>query len=297
MTQLKELIHDEAVEDIVLKQNSLLFYKKGRWHGPVQSEDCQEHKLQQLCQQIANQEAVVLGLTQPTCDTHYSFSEHHHFRVHIVCSPMSFSGTEITLRRLSALKKYKLDHFCKNLAQKKTLEKIIISGKSLLIVGATGSGKSTLLASLLNLLSEQKRILILEDSNELTLPNQSSSKLLTRNNPFGFRLGAEWDLSRLVYEALRMRPDRIVLGECRGKEAYAIASALQTGHSAIYSTLHAGSVDEGIHRFKNLCLLNPQARASAFQLSPWDWGLHVKENSSGKRQIQEIKELSCEAVK
>ena len=197
------------------------------------------------------------------------------------------TGPEITLRRLQRQRNFTLDHFNPNNSQKKSLIAAVENKKNILILGGTGSGKSTFTECLLSHILPNERILLLEDSPELNLPNEYSTKLIARRNRFGLREGVSWDLKQLVFESLRMRPDRIVVGECRGPEAGALAQALQTGHSGLITTLHAGSCTEGLERFCELCSeISILTKDYLRQL--WQYVVLIDQESTGKRCIKEI---------
>lgn len=162
----------------------------------------------------------------------------------------------------------------------------------MLIAGATGSGKTSLLTALLRQIPAQERVLILEDSPEIPVPNALSNKLLSRCDRFGFREGATWDLSHLVFESLRMRPDRLVLGECRGPEAQAIQRALMTGHGGVLTTLHAGSCAQALQRFQELVAAADSTPSAPPVIPLWDVVVHMETRPNGERHITEILELS-----
>jgi pilus assembly protein CpaF len=141
----------------------------------------------------------------------------------------------------------------------------------------------------MNEIPAKDRVVILEDSPELPIPNELSSKLLARSDRFGFREGAEWDLCHLVFECLRMRPDRMIIGECRGPEARAIHQALMTGHKGVMTTLHAGSCSEALHRFEEL-VLNSLKGPILPSKKLWDLILHIKIQKNGSRKVEEVLE-------
>jgi Flp pilus assembly CpaF family ATPase len=188
------------------------------------------------------------------------------------------------LRRIPLLKEHALESFFESAEDCQRVVDGFLRGDSFLICGSTGSGKSTFLAALLQRLSVQTRILVLEDSPELPVPNPLSSKLLARPNRFGFREGVEWGLSELVFESLRMRPDRLILGECRGSEARAIYQALGTGHKGFATTIHAGSAEEGLRRFFELALCPTNAELRKL----WKWVLTLSLSPQGPRRVTEI---------
>lgn len=250
--ELEDLLLERDVEDIVLRPQSLAYFKRGSWHGPWPAPMLSREKVNELSRQISEEAGLALGLTQPTVDAFFTHSRGDCFRAHVAIAPLVLEGPEITLRRLPSMHQLALSDFKMSEQTRHSLELAITERHSVLIAGGTGSGKSSLLTALLGRLPKQCRVLILEDSPELPLPNTLSSKLLCRPDRFGFRAGATWNLSDLVFESLRMRPDRLVLGECRGPEALAIVSALQTGHRGLMTTLHAGSCIQALERFEEL---------------------------------------------
>ncbi len=283
---LVELLENEAVEDIVLGPSGLSFFRDGAWQGPFESIDSSPAALLNLSRQIAEQSAMTLGLTQPTVDAYLDYKENF-FRAHVAIAPLVIKGPQITLRRLPQIHRLQLQDFCSDPTIIARLENAVIQGKSILVAGSTGSGKTSLLTALMSLLKENIRVLILEDSPELPLPNGLSTKLLCRINRFGFRSGAFWDLSHLVFESLRMRPDRLILGECRGPEALAIASALQTGHEGIMTTLHAGSCQQALDRFQALAQKQSGDSIQDYK-TLWNTVVFIEQDASGHRAIKEI---------
>jgi len=284
---LNSLFSDQKIEDITLSPNGISYYKKNQWHGPFNSPETESEQLNRFAHHIAEHASTQLGITQPSVDTHLPL-ENNVFRAHVIISPMVSQGPQITLRRLEAkhiinLKDYFLPSYSLDYTR---FTKAIDEGKSILITGATGTGKTTFLTQLYAFFKKQERIVVLEDSPELSLPNKLSSKLLTRVNRFGLREGVTWDLSHLVYESLRMRPDRIILGECRGPEALAIATALQTGHKGVMTTIHSGSCLEALNRFNNL--VKAQAHYFDTQQKIWDVVIHLDLLPQGKRYVKEL---------
>jgi pilus assembly protein CpaF len=287
MNTLKELLNDSAVEDIVLSPAGLSYYREGTWCGPSASVDCEAASLQRLARGLAETAGLTLGLTQPSVDAFLALDGGRPFRAHVVVAPLALRGPEITLRRLPQAHRFRLEDFSDDEAQSETLRDAARRGLSLLICGKTGSGKTSLASAFLRHLPANTRTLVLEDSPELPLPNALSSKLIARPDRYGFRSGAAWELEHLVFESLRMRPDRLVLGECRGPEARAIAQALQTGHRGVVTTIHAGNARAALARFEALVRATPQGRAMALE-GLWDLVVHVGETRPGVRRIREV---------
>ncbi len=213
------------------------------------------------------------------------------FRLHAVFPPISPSGILVSLRRLpkpSPVLKWADDpHF-------DVLREIVRRGETLLISGSTGSGKTTLASELLSFVSEKERMISLEDTQELAPRHPQHISLLSRPpNADGF--GAV-TLRQLLKQTLRMRPDRIVLGECRGAEVLELLQALNTGHRGTLATLHANSPREALRRIELLCLLSSEGVISLSAVRELlalgvQWIVQVIRTSEG-RKIQELVQLA-----
>lgn len=150
------------------------------------------------------------------------------------------------------------------------LENLYCNHHNILVVGGTGTGKTSVMSSFLNLTPANQRVLIIEDTSELPLPNGISTKLLTRFDPQGIL--SPIDQGKLVQKALRLRPERLMMGEIRGEEAKDFLMALSTGHGGSVATLHASSPHEALIRLEMLVQLgapqwNIQAIRKLIQLS------------------------------
>lgn len=167
----------------------------------------------------------------------------HGIRVHAVLPPISTNGPVLSIRipRVTERSFDDLAHsgLCSE-QQASALRSLVSARKNILITGPTGSGKTTLLAALMSLASPLERILTLEDVAELQIRHPHVVSLETRQPNIEGSGGV--DLERLIREALRMRPNRLVVGECRGPELRVLLSALNTGHDGGAGTLHASSL-------------------------------------------------------
>jgi len=285
---LESLLARESVEDIVLSPRGLCFYENFSWKGPIASPDASPKMLWQLANKIAEEARLQLGLTQPSVDSFLYISETLSLRAHVVIAPLAHEGPEITLRRLPSLDRFSLDDFAMTSHERTRLENAVAGGHSILVSGSTGAGKTSFLTALLRRIPQNERVLILEDSPELPVPTPLCTKLLCRNDRFGFREGASWSLEDLVFESLRMRPDRIIVGECRSREALAIRHALQTGHRGTWSSIHGASPREALRRFDALCGDRDPDRV-------WDLVVQLGRNKSGHRALIALDEKKEEA--
>lgn len=177
-------------------------------------------------------------------------------RVHAILAPVAVSGTSISIRlpgaRAPTLSELAAAGLCTPAVQL-FLEREVAVKHNLLVTGGTGSGKTTLLGSLLGLVPVTERIITIEDVAELR-PAHNHHIALESRQPNIEGVGAI-SLERLLRESLRMRPDRIVLGECRGAEIATLLSALNTGHEGGAGTLHANRIEDVPARLEALGLL------------------------------------------
>ncbi|NYF11640.1 pilus assembly protein CpaF [Leifsonia sp. AK011] len=207
-------------------------------------------------------------------------------RVHAVLPPIATAGTYLSIR-LPRLERPSLEHlegagfFAEGDAG--VVRGLVASRANLLITGAGGSGKTTFLAALLGAASPGERIVVIEDVAELRIEHPHVVTLEARQP--NLEGAGEVTLPRLVREALRMRPDRLVLGECRGAEVRDLLSALNTGHDGGAGTLHANSISDVPARLEALgALAGLDAIAVARQAaSAIGAVLHLERDAGGRR--------------
>jgi septum site-determining protein MinD len=177
-------------------------------------------------------------------------------RVNAVIPPIALDGSKLTIRKFSK-KKLGIDDligFGTVTRQMATfLQAAILCRKNIIISGGTGSGKTTLLNILSSFIPEDERIVTIEDSAELQLPQEHVARLETR--PVNIEGKGEITIRDLVRNSLRMRPDRIIIGECRGGEALDMLQAMNTGHDGSLTTAHANAPRDAISRLETMCLM------------------------------------------
>ena len=216
-------------------------------------------------------------------------------RVHIAAPPVTEYGPCITIRRFP--KRYNVESFVQNGTMDSRmahfLNACVIGEQNILISGGTGTGKTTVLNSLISLIPPHERVITIEDTAEipLILPNQV--KMMTKPKTDSAEV---IDARVLVANALRMRPDRIIIGECRGPEAMDMIQAMNTGHQGSMTTIHANSPRDALYRLETLMMTAgveiPLAAvrrqiASAIQLI-----VQIKRFRSGSRKIVSIQEVT-----
>ena len=259
---LQELLEDETVTEIMVNGPDHIFIEKeGRlqqWQTAFESED----KLLDVIQQIVAKANRVVNESSPIVDARLFGS-----RVHVVLPPVALNGPILTIRRFGKTpllipELLRLGSVSQEICT--FLEKLVIAGYYIFISGGTGSGKTTFLNALSSFIPRTERIITIEDSAELQIQgNDNLVRLETRNaNVEGCKPVTIRDLIRA---SLRMRPDRIIVGEVRGAEAIDMLQALNTGHDGSLSTGHANSAADMIARLETMVLMGMELPLAAIR--------------------------------
>lgn len=289
---LQELIDDPDVSEVMVNGPEHIFYEKA---GQVYTWDqgfASEEKMQDVIQQIVGRHNRVVNLSNPIVDTRLADGS----RVNIVLSPISLDGSAITIRKFPE-HPFDMENLIKKGAITKEaaelLARLVRARYSLLISGGTSSGKTTFLNALSQYIPEDERVITIEDSAELQIQGvKNLVRLETRNaNMEGVMPVSIRDLIRT---ALRMRPDRIIVGECRGAEAFDMLQALNTGHDGGLSTAHGNSSQDILARLEMMVLMGMDLPLTAIRqqiASGIDVIVHLGRLSDKSRRVLEIMEI------
>jgi pilus assembly protein CpaF len=172
------------------------------------------------------------------------------------------------------------------------LEGAVRSRKNIVVSGGTGSGKTTLLNVLSSFIPEDERIVTVEDSAELQLDQEHVVNLESR--PPNVEGKGGYTIRDLVKNALRMRPDRIIVGEVRGAEAFDMLQAMNTGHDGSLTTVHANSADDVVARVETMCLMAAEIPVSAIRkqfTQAVDFIVFIRRLKDGRRMITQLTEV------
>ncbi len=212
-------------------------------------------------------------------------------RVHAVVAPIAVDGPCLTIRRFAA-RAVPLAAFCPP-GVEALLRWAITAGANVLVSGATSSGKTTLLNALAGVIPAAERVITIEDAAELRLPGDHVVRLEAR--PASPEGSGEVTIRDLVRAALRMRPDRIVVGEVRGPEAFDMLAAMNTGHDGSLSTCHANSPVDALRRVETMvlsaALALPHGAVRELAHAALDVVVQVERGPRGSRRIVEVVEV------
>ena len=217
-------------------------------------------------------------------------------RINAVIPPLSVKGPVITIRKFKR-NMTSIDDLLRVgslTAEMATFLEGAVKGKlNIIVCGGTGSGKTTLLNILSSFIGNDERIITIEDAAELKLEQEHVISLETRT--VNYNNGSEVSVRDLVINALRMRPDRIVVGECRGKEAFDMLQAMNTGHDGSLTTLHANGPMDALNRLETMVLMSgidiPIMAISEYIENAIDLVINIQRMHGGKRKIVSISEV------
>lgn len=211
-------------------------------------------------------------------------------RLCAVAAPIAIDGTTVSIRR-HRVRPLALEDFCRDDVAR-LLDVVVKARANILVTGATSSGKTSLLRALADCADSNDRFVILEDTSELTFPHRHVVRLEARP-PVADSVRAV-PIGELVRTALRLRPDRLVIGEFRGDEVVSVIQALNTGHDGSLSTCHANSALDGLHRVETLTMQaapNWPLAAIRQQVSrSIDVVVHIERRADRSRQVVEVAE-------
>jgi pilus assembly protein CpaF len=289
---LEELLADPEISDIMVNgPNQTFIERRGKLEiAQIQFRD--EEHLFQIAQRIVNKVGRRVDQTTPLADARLQDGS----RVNVIVPPLSLRGTAISIRKFSE-KPITID-MMKNFGSmsEKMATCLKIAGASrfnVIISGGTGSGKTTMLNALSKLIDPGERVITIEDAAELRLQQPHWLPLETR--PPNLEGQGAITIRDLVINALRMRPDRIILGEIRGSECFDLLAAMNTGHDGSMATLHSNSPRECLARMENMVMMSdikvPKEAISRQIADSVDLIVQVKRLRDGSRRTTNITEV------
>jgi pilus assembly protein CpaF len=289
---LEELLADPAVEEVMVNGHERVYVER---RGRIEHADVRfpsEGALRDAIERILTPLGRRVDELSPMVDARLEDGS----RVHVVIPPLAVDGPTISIRRFSAARPgprelVELGTLTEELHDQ--LAAAVGARRSILVSGGTGSGKTTLLNALSAFIGGEERVITIEDAAELRLKQPHVVRLESR--PANVEGRGRVTIRELLRGALRMRPDRIVIGEVRGEEALDLLMALNTGHEGALSTVHANSPEDALRRVETLALMAGVGlphEAIREQLGRGlDLVIHLARLSDGSRRVVEVAEV------
>jgi pilus assembly protein CpaF len=290
---LEPLLADSTISDILVNSHGTIYIER---RGKLERTDVafkDDEHLMRVIERIVSSVGRRIDESSPMVDARLQDGS----RVNAIIPPLSIDGPVLSIRRFGA-EPLRMDKLIENKALTKDIAEMlrmcVTARLNALISGGTGAGKTTLLNALSAFIPEYERIVTIEDSAELQLQQPHVVRLETR--PSNIEGKGEVSQRDLVKNALRMRPDRIVIGEVRGGEAIDMLQAMNTGHDGSLTTIHANTPRDALARLETMIQMTGMAlseRAMRQQIaSALDVVLQVARLSDGTRRITSISEIT-----
>ena len=290
---LQELLDDPEITEIMVNGAEHIFYEKRGQLFESDKHFTSKEKLNDVIQQMAGSNNRMVNEASPIVDTRLADGS----RVNIVLEPVAIDGSAVTIRKFpeNPIGMEDLIRMGSISQEAADLLKILVRcGYNIFISGGTGSGKTTFLNALSQYIPREERIITVEDSAELQLLDKPNLvRLETRNaNTEGV---TPITIRDLIRTALRMRPERIIVGECRGAEALDVLQAMNTGHDGSLSTGHANSCKDMLSRLETMVLMGMELPLPAIRsqiASGIDILIHLGRLRDKSRKVLKIVEIA-----
>lgn len=288
---LQELVDDPAITEIMVNGPGEVFVetggKIGRWERSFESKE----QLLDLIQQIVGRVNRIVNTSSPIADARLPDGS----RVHVVLEPVALNGPILTIRKFpEPMTMERLLGYGSISAEAADFLKMLTAARyNIFVSGGTGAGKTSFLNALSEFIPADERVITIEDSAELQLshiPNLVRLETREANAEGEGAIG----IGGLIRASLRMRPDRIIVGEVRGKEAFDMLQAMNTGHDGSFSTGHANSVEDMLLRLETMVLMAADLPLEAIRrqiASAVDVMVHVARMRDRSRKVVAIEEV------
>lgn len=289
---LEDLLADPAVEEVMVNGPGRVYVERAGQIEPTDVSFRDEEELRNAIERILAPLGRRIDELSPMVDARLADGS----RINVVIPPLAIDGPALSIRRFGAQRpgpRELVEMGSMTAAQCELLGAAVAARRSVLVSGGTGSGKTTLLNALSSFIASCERVVTIEDAAELRLQQPHVVRLESR--PASVEGSGEVTVRDLLRNALRMRPDRVVIGEVRGAEALDLLTALNTGHDGALSTVHANSPVDALARLETLALmaglgLPHEAIAEQVQRGI-DLVVHLERRPDGARRVVEVAEV------
>ena len=290
---LEPLLKDETITDILVNGPETVFVERQGLLEKVATRFQDERHLLRIIQKIVSAVGRRVDESSPFVDARLADGS----RVNAIVAPLAIDGSLLSIRKfakrpISIARLIELGSIPEAMAE--VLQAVVRSRRNVLISGGTGSGKTTLLNAMSSFIDERERIVTIEDSAELQLQQEHTARLETR--PPNIEGKGEVTQRDLVKNALRMRPDRIIVGEVRAGEAFDMLQAMNTGHDGSMTTVHANTPRDALSRVEQMIGMSGieiSPRSARAQISSAiNVVVQVGRLSDGRRRVVSLSELT-----
>lgn len=289
---LTNLLQDASISEIMVNDFQTIFIERNGQLAPSTVTFANEAELLRVIERIITPLGRRLDSSQPMVDARLPDGS----RINAVLGPLALRGSCLTIRKFLA-KQLTFQELVAQGALSQAAANYLVQSvearRNIVIAGGTGTGKTTLLNTLASAVPPQQRIVTIEDAAELKLSHDNLIALEAR--PANAEGKGQITIRELLINALRMRPDRIIVGECRGAEALDMLQAMNTGHEGSLTTLHANSAREALQRLEVMVLMAgfeiPLLAIRQQIVAAIDVIVHIKRTSMGQRVVHEISEV------
>ena len=290
---ITELLDDKSVTEIMVNSpNEIYIEVDGRIIKDESVSFINDEHIIRTIQRIIQPLGRTIDKTNPMVDSRLPDGS----RVNAIIPPLSLKGPVLTIRKF----KESMDNIDTLVGNgtltpymARFLEACVKAKLNILVCGGTGSGKTTLLNILSTFIGREERIITIEDAVELKLKQEHVISLETRN--VNYEKEGEITIRDLVRNSLRMRPDRIIVGEVRGSEAFDMLQAMNTGHDGSMTTMHANSNIDSLNRLETMMLMSgieiPLKAIREYMENALDIIINIERLSDGKRKVTSISEV------
>lgn len=290
---LEPLLQDETITDILVNGHDVVFVERRGLLQRVDTRFKDEKHLFRIIQKIASAVGRRIDESSPFVDARLADGS----RVNAIVPPLAIDGSLLSIRKFARIpinmtRLVELGSLPSAVAE--VLEGVVRARRNILISGGTGSGKTTLLNAISAFIDEHERIVTIEDSAELQLQQEHVARLETR--PANIEGKGEVTQRDLVKNALRMRPDRIIVGEVRAGEAFDMLQAMNTGHDGSMTTVHANTARDALSRVEQMIGMSgidmPPRAARGQIASAINIVIQIGRLSDGRRRLLSLSEIT-----
>jgi pilus assembly protein CpaF len=289
---IDSLMKDEAVNDILVNGPYSIYVERGGILSKSDKFFISERQLLDIARRLVNKVGKNIDESHPLVDSRMPDGS----RLNVVIPPIAIDGTSMSIRKFGTGRRTFHDLIKFGSLNEHMANFLVIAARcrmNIIVSGGTGSGKTTMLNALSGFIGEHERTITLEDAAELRLQQDHVLRLETKTGSDDGR--GRVTMRDLLVNALRMRPDRIIVGECRGEEAFEMLQAMNTGHNGSMSTLHANTAKDALSRLESMIIMAqselPMIAIKNYISSSVNFIIQVSRLPDGQRKVMSITEV------